>query len=75
VKSYVNGKPIEIVNGTQTHKPLQAMRIGKADLGNWSEPIWEQTIRTLNGRVDEFAIYSVALSPEEIAQIYEDGRP
>lgn len=75
VKSYVNGKPIEIVNGTQTHKPLQAMRIGKADLGNWSEPIWEQTIRTLNGRIDEFAIYSVALSPEEIAQIYEDGRP
>jgi len=75
VKSYVNGKPIEIVNGTQTHKPLQAMRIGKADLGNWSEPIWEQTIRTLNGRIDEFAIYSVALSLEEIAQIYEDGRP
>jgi hypothetical protein len=75
VKSYVNGKPIEIVNGTQTHKPLQVMRIGKADLGNWSEPIWEHSIRTLNGRVDEFAIYSEALLPEEIARIYEDGRP
>ena len=75
VKSYVNGKPIGIVNGTQTHKPLQVMRIGKADLGNWSEPIWEHSIRTLNGRVDEFAIYSEALLPKEIARIYEDGRP
>ncbi|MEM9281386.1 MAG: LamG-like jellyroll fold domain-containing protein [Verrucomicrobiota bacterium] len=75
VTSYVNGKPISIIDGTQRHKPLQAMRIGEADLGNWSDPIWDHSIRTLNGRIDEFAIYQVALSAEEIAEIYEAGRP
>jgi hypothetical protein len=75
VRYYVNGEPIGIVDGTQMHKPLPAMRFGEADLGNWSEPIWEQAIRTLNGRIDEFALYSVALSAEEIMMIYEEGRP
>ena len=51
------------------------MRIGEADLGNWSDPIWEDAIRTLNGRIDEFAIYGAVLSAEEIAEIYEVGRP
>ncbi|MDB4512487.1 TolC family protein, partial [bacterium] len=31
-------------------------------------------IRTLNGRIDEFAIYGVALDAKEIAGIYEEGR-
>ncbi len=75
VRYYVNGRPIEIRDGTQMHKPLPAMRIGEADLGNWSEPIWEQAIRTLNGRIDEFALYSVALPAEEIMMIFEEGRP
>ncbi|MEM8954630.1 MAG: LamG-like jellyroll fold domain-containing protein [Verrucomicrobiota bacterium] len=75
VKFYVNGEPIEISDGTQMHKPLPAMRFGEVDLGNWSEPIWERAIRTLNGRIDEFAIYSVALPADEIKMIYEEGRP
>jgi hypothetical protein len=75
VTHYVNDSPIAIANGTQMHKPLKAMRIGEADLGNWSDPIWEDSIRTLNGRIDEFAIYGVALSAEEIAEIHEKGRP
>ena len=75
VTNYLNGQPISIVDGTQMHKPLEAMRIGEADLGNWSDPIWEDAIRTLNGRIDEFAIYGAALSAEEIAEIYEVGRP
>ena len=75
VRHYVNGELIEIVDGTQMDKPLEAMRIGEADLANWNDPIWEDSIRTLNGRIDEFAIYAAALSPEEIAEIYESGRP
>ena len=75
VTHYVNGRALSIADGTQMHKPLEPMRIGEADLGNWSDPIWDHSIRTLNGRVDEFAIFREALSPEEIAEIYEVGRP
>lgn len=75
VAHYVNGRPLPISDGTQRHKPLETMRIGEADLGNWSDPIWDHSIRTLNGRIDEFAIFGAALSPEEIAKIYEVGRP
>ena len=74
MKHYVNGEVLPIAGGTQRHKPLPAMRIGEADLGNWSDPIWENVIRTLNGRIDEFAIYGVALDAKEIAGIYEGGR-
>jgi len=75
VRFYVNGEAVEIQDGTQMHKPLPEMRFGETDLGNWSEPIWERAIRTLNGRIDEFAIYSVALSAKEIKMIYNEGRP
>ncbi len=76
VTHYVNGQAIGISDGTQMDKPLPAMRIGGADLGNWSDPIWpDRSLRSLNGRIDEFAIYGAALSPKEIAEIYEVGRP
>ena len=32
-------------------------------------------MRTLNGRVDEFALYKAALSAAELAQIYRQGKP
>ena len=32
-------------------------------------------IRSLNGRIDEFAILSRVLSPEEIRVMYEVGKP
>lgn len=72
---YVDGRPLLIQDGTQMHKALPKMRIGQADLGNWSDPIWTDAIRTLNGRIDEFAIYKAALSAEEIQQIYQQGKP
>ncbi len=76
VTHFVNGQAIGISDGTQMDKPLTAMRIGGADLGNWSDPIWpDRSLRSLNGRIDEFAIYGAALSPKEIAEIYEVGRP
>jgi hypothetical protein len=54
---------------------LPKLRIGRADLGNWTDPIWARAIRSLNGRIDEFAIYSAALAPDEILTIFEEGRP
>lgn len=53
---------------------VTADAIEKADLGNWTKPIGSHSaIRTLNGRIDEFAIYAAVLSSEEIAGIYEVG--
>ncbi len=76
VVHYVNGEALGISRGTQMHKPLPRMRIGEADLGNWSDPIWpEAGIRTLNGRIDEFGIFGQALSPEEIQALYQKGKP
>ena len=75
VTHYCNGKRVEITDGTQMHKPLPKMRIGRADLGNWSDPIWTTAIRTFNGRVDEFALYKTALSAAEIELIYRQGKP
>ena len=45
------------------------------DLGNWSDPIWTTAMRTLNGRVDEFALYKAALSAAELEQIHRQGKP
>ncbi|MEM7010365.1 MAG: LamG-like jellyroll fold domain-containing protein [Verrucomicrobiota bacterium] len=76
VQHFINGEPVGFSGGTNREKQLPKMRIGKADLGNWTDPIWpDAAIRTLNGRIDEFAIYSDVLSPEEIVQFYEEGRP
>tara|TARA_R110002049_G_scaffold2750_2_gene21581 strand:+ start:407274 stop:408908 length:1635 start_codon:yes stop_codon:yes gene_type:complete len=76
VTHYINGQAIGLGKGHNTDKPLPKMRIGTADLGNWTEPISPlSAIRSLNGRIDEFAIYSAALSADEIQTIYEQGKP
>lgn len=76
VTHYVNGKRLGFSGGTMMHKPIPKMRIGEADLGNWSEPIqpgW--ALRTLNGRIDEFGIFSEVLSSDEILNLYLQGKP
>ena len=75
VTHYVNGQPVGFSGGTNMEKPLRKLRIGKADLGNWTDPIWAQAIRTLNGRIDEFAIYRAELAPDEIAEIFAHEKP
>jgi hypothetical protein len=75
VVHYRNGEALGFSGGTHMEKELPLMRIGEADLGNWSKPIWPSAIRTLNGRIDEFALYAAALSPAEIKTIYEQGKP
>lgn len=75
VAHYVNGRQVQITDGTQMYKPLPKMRIGRADLGNWSDPIWTTAMRTFNGRVDEFALYKTALSAAELELIYRQGKP
>jgi len=74
---YLNGRVVSV-----DHIPdkflVDKVRIGAASIGNWSEPKRADphfAVRNLNGAIDEFAIFSAALSTEEIQKLYEIGRP
>lgn len=78
VKHYLNGKAI---SNESIPDPLlvESIRVGQASICNWNEPMYrtdpEFVLRNLNGTMDEFAIFSTALSPAEIKQWYESGNP
>jgi hypothetical protein len=59
------------------HQPDRPIVYGPSELGNWGLPTLDHRfpIRNLNGRIDEFAIYSTALSAAEIRAMFEAGRP
>ncbi|MCB1207495.1 MAG: FecR domain-containing protein [Verrucomicrobiae bacterium] len=58
---------------------VEEVRLGNASIGNWSEPVYRQdpefVVRNLNGALDEFLIFSAALSDEEIREFHEIGQP
>ena len=58
---------------------VEHVTIGAASLGNWSEPVYRTdphfAVRNLNGSMDEFALFTAPLSPEEIANLYRHGKP
>lgn len=76
---------IHYVNGKQVHREVlpenmqvDRVKIGPASIGNWSEPTRNDSkfsVRNLNGSMDEFAIFSAALSADEIAELYQNGKP
>ena len=48
------------------------------ELGNWSPGYWppkEHDVRNLNGRMDEFLVFSSALDEAGVRAIYDKGRP
>ena len=54
------------------------IRIGDASLCNWGLPERDQprfAIRNLNGSLDEFLLFSAALSTDEIRRLYANGQP
>ena len=59
------------------HVPGRPVVFGPCELGNWGLPTQKHRfpIRNLNGRMDEFALYRARLSPAEIQQLFEAGRP
>ncbi len=78
VTHYVNGSAVsheKIAKGKQLH----TTRIGAGEIGNWGLPLKADdpwfAIRNLNGAIDEFAIFSAALSAEKIAELYHKGKP
>lgn len=81
----VAGQITHYLNGVQLHEEtiteelrVGTTRIGSASIGNWSIPTKPDAafaVRNLNGSVDEFAIFSSALSAEEVKEIYRNGKP
>jgi hypothetical protein len=73
VTHYVDGKPV-VQLPVLFDIPL---RVGDAELGNWNIATHRNSspIRFLTGCMDEFLLFSRALSDQEVEQIYVQGRP
>ncbi|MCC9644676.1 FecR domain-containing protein [Rhodopirellula sp. JC740] len=74
---YLNGDVLS-VDHIPAHQLVRTTRIGMASIGNWStplEPDEHYAIRNLNGSMDELAIFAAALSPTEIKEMVEHGKP
>jgi hypothetical protein len=73
ISHYLNGN---IVSQGALSIPVP-LRIGSANIGNWNNARYHDidAIRSLNGRIDEFALFRRVLSMEEIKQMYELGKP
>ena len=74
---YLNGDLISQEQAPK-EKQLSALTIGNAQIGNWGLPTKSEpgfAIRNLNGRLDEFTIFSSELTPEEVKSLYEHGKP
>ena len=57
---------------------VEAVRVGNASIGNWGLPERDEprfAVRNLNGSLDEFKLFSAALSADEIRRVYTDGKP
>ena len=75
VVHYVNGSPVS----RHALNIAPPFRVGSAELGNWNgrtgpnpEP---SLIRNLSGSLDEFELFSRALSDAEIRELYLKGKP
>jgi hypothetical protein len=58
------------------HQPGRPIVFGPCELGNWGLPTQGHPfpIRTLNGAIDEFAIYHAVLTAAEIQTLFEQGQ-
>jgi len=77
VTHYLNGKILSREAVPENYL-VETVAIGAASIGNWDLPVREDTdfaVRNLNGSMDEFALFSSALSDAEIAEIYQYGKP
>lgn len=80
----VSRKAAHYVNGSQISEHeieddyfIDKLKIGNAEIGNWGDPNRKDpgyAIRNLNGRIDELAIFDVALNSVEIRALFEQGQ-
>lgn len=77
VTHYLNGEQLSREAIPQEYL-VETIRIGNASLGNWGLPERDDpnfAVRNFNGSMDEFALFDAALSPDEIKEHYEHGKP
>ena len=78
VTHYLNGQVLSL-EAVPPEYLVEGVTIGAASICNWSEPVYRTdahfAVRNLNGSMDEFAIFAAALTPDEIANIYNHGKP
>ena len=77
VTLYLNGQPIS-QEAIPAEFMVENVTLGQASLCNWGLPLRndpEFAIRNFNGSMDEFALFSAALTPSEIKDIYDHGKP
>ena len=77
VNQYVNG---ELLSSQEIEDKfyISKLRIGPAEIGNWGQPFRDTpwfAVRNLNGTIDELAIFNAALPGDEIADLYQQGKP
>ncbi|MDB4541642.1 FecR domain-containing protein, partial [Akkermansiaceae bacterium] len=76
VSHSING---EQVSQEKIHESflVKTLRIGNGEICNWGQPFRQDpnfTIRNLNGRMDELAIFKTALSQKQISSLYLNSR-
>lgn len=75
VVQYVNGEPV----ARHTLRVGPPYRLGPAELGNWNARSGPNPaaslIRNLSGSLDEFELFSRALSDDEVRELYAEGKP
>lgn len=73
VTHFLNGEQISSEEIQPTFL-VNTLRIGNGEIGNWGQPLRKDpsfTIRNLNGRMDELAIFRSALKPDQISALYK----
>jgi hypothetical protein len=76
-RHYINGVMVTDYREEDIN-PDTRIVIGDGELSNWGLPHGSKPraeVRSFNGRMDEFLMFSEALGPEEIARLYQMGRP
>jgi len=68
---FVNGEMV--MNRVLTSQ--EPIRFEQCNLGYWGQPLGWPKNRGFRGRMDEFFMQTRAMTPEEIARIYEVGKP
>jgi hypothetical protein len=79
-----SGETVQYLDGFEVsrevsplYQPGRKIVYGACELGNWGLPTQghEFPIRNLNGCLDEFAIFEVALDPRDVRAMFEAGKP
>jgi ferric-dicitrate binding protein FerR (iron transport regulator) len=74
VTHYVDGRAVAELPIEEADVPL---RFGDAELGNWNAARFrnKNPVRNFTGGIDEFLLFSRALSGAEVERLYAQGRP